>query len=85
MAEVKPVPIANPAPLGLSGFALTTFVLSLIGHLVYGGMLGLVMWRTGMNVRPYAPDLLRFSTPAATAQPSAAGLQAQPVYASQDV
>ena len=30
MAEVKPVPIANPAPLGLSGFALTTFVLSLV-------------------------------------------------------
>src|SRR5690348_13874523 len=30
VAEVKPVPIANPAPLGLSGFALTTFVLSLV-------------------------------------------------------
>lgn len=27
--EAKPVPaIANPAPLGLGGFALTTFVLS---------------------------------------------------------
>jgi succinate-acetate transporter protein len=30
VAEVKPVPIANPAPLGLSGFALTTFVLSVV-------------------------------------------------------
>ena len=30
LPEVKTVAIANPAPLGLSGFALTTFVLSLV-------------------------------------------------------
>ncbi|ORX90996.1 hypothetical protein K493DRAFT_229109 [Basidiobolus meristosporus CBS 931.73] len=30
VAEYSAKPIANPAPLGLSGFALTTFVLSLV-------------------------------------------------------
>jgi len=30
VAEAKSIPLADPAPLGLSGFAITTFVLSLI-------------------------------------------------------
>jgi hypothetical protein len=37
-------------------FRLSPFTLafSLFGHLVFGGVLGLVMWRTQANVRPYA-------------------------------
>src|SRR5262249_13780749 len=58
MAAVEPAPVADPAPLGLAGFALTTFLLS--GHnasfipdliwvgpaLFYGGLAPLLagMW-----------------------------------------
>jgi hypothetical protein len=31
-----------------------TMAFSLFGHLVFGGVLGVVMWRTQANVRPYA-------------------------------
>jgi succinate-acetate transporter protein len=49
MTENKPVTIANPAPLGLSGFALTTFVLSLVNAGVLRGT-GDVLVVTGLAV-----------------------------------
>jgi hypothetical protein len=46
-------------------FRLTplTFATSLFGHLVYGGALGLLMWKTGLNVRPYALSRVEAGAP----------------------
>ncbi|ORX89738.1 hypothetical protein K493DRAFT_266684 [Basidiobolus meristosporus CBS 931.73] len=38
MSEYRPRPIANPGPLGLCGFALTTFVLSLVNTGIGGNV-----------------------------------------------
>lgn len=55
-------------------FWLTPFTatFSLFGHLVFGGMLALVMATRGMNVRPYAPDLVGEGAPTAVAGPAVA-------------
>ena len=52
-------------------FRLTpvTFGFSLFGHLVYGGALALIMWRTGLNLRPHAPDSVGDRVPAAVPDP----------------
>lgn len=42
-----------------------TVAVSLLGHLVFGGMLGLGMAWTGVNLRPYPPDLTRAGVTAA--------------------
>ncbi|HST87848.1 MAG TPA: acetate uptake transporter [Ktedonobacterales bacterium] len=66
MAEVKPVPIANPAPLGLSGFALTTFVLSLVNAGILGGkgdnlvVIGLAVFYGG--IAQFAAGMWEFRT-----------------------
>lgn len=62
MSEVK---IANPGPLGLSGFALTTFVLSLINAGVIGGnnvavVLGLAVFYGG--IAQFAAGMWEFRT-----------------------
>jgi uncharacterized protein len=42
--SAKPTPVANPAPLGLAGFALTTFILSLVNAgIVTGSSLAIVV------------------------------------------
>ncbi|MGD9894027.1 MAG: hypothetical protein AB7U18_22310, partial [Dehalococcoidia bacterium] len=41
-------------------FRLTpvTFIFGLVGHLAFGGALGILMHLTGANVRPYQPDIV---------------------------
>lgn len=62
MSEVK---IANPGPLGLAGFALTTFILSLINAGVIGGnnvavVLGLAVFYGG--IAQFAAGMWEFRT-----------------------
>ena len=61
--------LAPLAPTLLFALTPVTFAVSLFGHLVFGGTLGLIMWKTSMNVRPYVSDLSGDGVPAGATDP----------------
>jgi len=53
LATLLLAPMAQTLLFRLTPF---TFCFSLFGHLVFGGALAVIMWRTRKNIHPYPPD-----------------------------